>query len=170
MARKSSGNLYYYQEFTSRTQGLKFSNELYHNLTRRTAWEGVFRIRTSFGWNQINSYGNIQIKAKTTDLVLCPAIDSDRTIVYEIDKNDMANEDANRMARRDTTHIYIQSALLYSTSEGERRIRVHNIALPVTNMKHLPFEHLDITATVHFFSRVALNRVRFTSIRLTAKH
>lgn len=63
------------------------------------------------------------------------------------------------MARRDTTHIYIQSALLYSTSEGERRIRVHNIALPVTNMKHLPFEHMDITATVHLFARVALNRV-----------
>jgi Sec23/Sec24 trunk domain len=51
LARKSSGNLYYYQDFNSRTYGLKFSNELYHSLTRRTAWEGVFRIRTSAGFN-----------------------------------------------------------------------------------------------------------------------
>lgn len=80
-------------------------------------------------------------------------------ITYEIEKNDMINEDANRMARRDTTHIYIQSALLYSTSEGERRIRVHNIALPLTTTKHLPFEFMDVTATIHMFARVALNRV-----------
>lgn len=35
LARKSSGNLYYYPEFNARTLGLKFSNELYHNLTRK---------------------------------------------------------------------------------------------------------------------------------------
>lgn len=50
LARKSSGNLFYYPEFNSRTFGTKFYSELYHNLTRRTAWEGVFRIRTSLGF------------------------------------------------------------------------------------------------------------------------
>lgn len=68
-------------------------------------------------------------------------------------------EDPNRAARRDTSHLYIQSALLYSTSEGERRIRVHNIAVPLTNMKHLPFEYIDVTATAHYFARVALSRM-----------
>jgi protein transport protein SEC24 len=81
-------------------------------------------------------------------------------LVYEIEKNDLINEDANRIARRDTSHLYIQSALLFSTSEGERRIRVHNLAIPLTNMKHLPFEYLDITAMSHYFARLALNRVR----------
>jgi len=51
LARKSSGNLYYYPEFNARTFGTKFSNELYHNLTRRLAWEGVFRIRASKGFS-----------------------------------------------------------------------------------------------------------------------
>jgi hypothetical protein len=59
LARRSSGNLYYYPEYTYRSQGLKFYNELYHSLSRRMAWEGVFRIRTSVGYNQIASYGNI---------------------------------------------------------------------------------------------------------------
>lgn len=53
----------------------------------------------------------------------------------------------------------MQSALLYSSSEGERRIRVHNIAIPLTNMKHLPFEFLDVNAMTHYFSRMALCRV-----------
>jgi len=102
----------------------------------------------------------LQIKAKTADLILCPSIDSDRVITYELEKNDLA-EDATKMSRRDTSHLYIQSALLYSTSDGQRRIRVHNLAIPLTNMKNLPFEYMDVNATVHFFARVALNRVRF---------
>jgi protein transport protein SEC24 len=46
----SSGNMYYYPEFSARTHGLKFTNELYHNLTRKLAWEAVFRIRLSHGF------------------------------------------------------------------------------------------------------------------------
>ena len=69
---------------------MKFSNELYHNLSRKNAWEADFRIRLSQGFNQIDSYGNIQIKAKTTDLVLAPTIDSDRVFMYEFEK---ANEE-----------------------------------------------------------------------------
>lgn len=120
----------------------------------------MFRIRVSSGFNQVRSFGNIQIKQKTADLILCPALDSDKVFVYEIEKNDVLNEDPNRLARRDSSHVYIQSALLYSTSEGERRIRVHNFAVPLTNMKHLPFEHLDINALTHYFTRIALNSVR----------
>jgi len=56
----------------------------------------------------VSSYGNIQIKAKTADLVLCPTIDQDKVIVYEIEKNDLATEDATRTARRDTSHLYLQ--------------------------------------------------------------
>lgn len=51
LARKSSGSLFYYPEYTLRSHSLKFSNELYHSLTRKTAWEAVFRIRTSLGYN-----------------------------------------------------------------------------------------------------------------------
>ena len=117
------------------------------------------------------------IKSKTTDLVLCPSVDADRVIAYEIEKTDTSlsgtGEDPNRAARRDTSHVYIQSALLYSTSEGERRIRVHNMAVPLTNMKHLPFEYLDVSATAHFFSRLALNRVTYLLVShfdLLAQH
>lgn len=84
-------------------------------------------------------------------------------IAYEIEKQDEslagAGEAQSRAARRDTSHLYIQSALLYTTSEGERRIRVHNMAVPLTNMKHLPFEYLDVTATAHYLARLALSRL-----------
>ena len=93
-------------------------------------------------------------------MILCPTIDSDRVLVYEIEKNDIVTEDPNRAARRDTSHLYIQSVLLYSTSEGERRMRVHNYAVPLTTMKHLPFEYIDINALLHYFARNALNTLQ----------
>ena len=47
---KSSGNYYHYAEFNQNSDGLKFSNELYQNLSRNIAWESVFRIRLSYGF------------------------------------------------------------------------------------------------------------------------
>jgi len=49
--------------------------------------------------------------------------------------------------------------LLYSSADGERRIRVHNLAIPLTNVKHLCYEFLDVNATCHYFARVALSRL-----------
>lgn len=159
---RSSGNNYYYPEFSSRTNGYKFSNELYHNLSRKIAWEAVFRIRLSQGYQQMGSYGNIQIKAKTQDLVLAPTIDQDRTLTYEFEKSpdDAQSNAANqqRLARISKRFLFIQSALLYSTSEGQRRIRCHNVAVPLTNSINEAYEMLDITSTAHLLLRKALAR------------
>ena len=65
---------------------MKFTNELYGALTRSQAWEAVFRVRTSQGFNQIGTYGNYIVKRKTADLILAPNIDKDRVMVYEIER------------------------------------------------------------------------------------
>lgn len=97
LARYSSGNFYYYPEYEYYQSGLKFTNELYNNLTRDCAWEAVFRVRTSTGFNQIGTYGNKLIKQKTADLILCPVIDKDRVLVYEIERE---AEQADKPERR----------------------------------------------------------------------
>lgn len=65
---------------------MKFTNELYNCLTRKNAWEAVFRIRTSAGFNQISTLGNYLIKQKTADLMLSPTIDKDRVYIYELER------------------------------------------------------------------------------------
>ena len=78
--------MFYYPEYEYNQTGLKFTNELYTSLTRSNAWEAVFRIRTSMGFNQVCTYGNKLVKQKTNDLILCPVIDKDRVLVYEIER------------------------------------------------------------------------------------
>lgn len=158
----SSGNLYHYPEFNARTHGLKFSNELYHNLSRKLAWEAVFRIRLSHGFQQTTSYGNIQIKNKTADLILAPTIDSDRTFMYEFEKcpDDASKDNMGRIGRISKNFVFIQSALLYSTSEGQRRIRCHNVAVPLCNNVSDAYEYLDVTAATCILARKSLNKFK----------
>ena len=99
-------------------------------------------------------------------MILCPSLDSEKVFAYELEKDDLAHEDATKASRRDQSHLYIQSALLYSTSEGQRRIRVHNLAIPLTNMKHLPFEFIDVNALTLIYARLALTRVIIASIHI----
>ena len=120
----------------------------------------MFRIRLSQGFTQIESFGNMQVKAKTVDLVLCPTIDSDRTFAYEFDKADDASmkDQSGRLGRISKRFLFVQSALLYSSSEGERRIRCHSIAIPlVTNMMEA-HEFLDINGISAMLLRKALAR------------
>ena len=158
LPRYSNGSLYYYPEYEYYESGLKFTNELYNSLTRSCGWEAVFRVRTSTGFNQIGSYGNKLVKQKTADLILCPVIDKDRILVYELERENDSDKPEKRRLMADQKHMYVQSALLYSTSEGERRIRVHNAAIPLTNIPNLPFDYLDTSALALFWARVAISR------------
>lgn len=51
-----------------------------------------------------------------------------------------------RYANESDTHIFVQTALLYTSSEGERRIRVHNLAMPYTDLATEPYENSDMNA------------------------
>ena len=108
LARFSSGNLFYYPDYEYYQGGLKFSNELYNSLTRCCAWEAVFRVLTSAGFNQIGTYGNKLIKQKTNDLVLCPVIDKDRILVYELEREaETSDKPEKRRLMTDQKHLFI---------------------------------------------------------------
>ncbi len=48
---------------------------------------------------------------------------------------------------------YIQGALLYTTSSGERRIRVHTLAIPTTNLASDVFNGVDIDALCNLMAK-----------------
>lgn len=68
-----------------------------------------------------NFYGNSFLRGP--DLLALPTCDADASFAVEIVHSDTLLSSPT---------ISIQAALLYTHSEGERRIRVHTICLPVT--------------------------------------
>ena len=115
---------------------MQMTNDLYRALTREMAWEAVGRIRVSTGFKQISSFGNILVKAKTADLLSLPCLDEDKTFVYEIERDETPGKEQERRKFDSvvgSSHMFIQTALLYTASDGTRRIRVHNACIPLTN-------------------------------------
>lgn len=159
----------FYPEFDVYQNAMRFTNELYNCLTRANAWEAVFRLRTSAGFTQMATYGNVLIKQKTQDLVLCPTIDKDRVICYELERLDEQTlTPERRVLVQGQTHLYLQSALLYSTSEGERRIRIHNSCIPMTNIRHLPYDYMDPTAIAFYLARMSQARLAMNAFNFTS--
>ena len=94
-------------------------------------------------------------------------MDSDRVLAYEFERaNEQANPDqSGRLQRCCKRFLFVQSALLYSTSDGQRRIRSHSIAVPVTQMINEAYDYIDIVATSSMLARKALNQfTKFCSI------
>lgn len=104
--------VYYYPGFYIQRDGLKLSADLKRNLTRTTGWEAVMRIRCSRGLRISSFNGSFFIRS--SDLLALPTVDPDKAFAVQI---------AHEEQVLDGNSAYIQSALLYTASCGERRIR-----------------------------------------------
>lgn len=56
---------------------------------------------------------------------------------------------------------YLQFALLYSTTDGQRRVRVHTLALPITQSLGTAFRGADLDTYMSYVSRKVSSQVRF---------
>ena len=126
LSKYTAGTTYYYPNFNRTRDGLKFERELQHCLTRSTGFEAVMRVRATRGLRITNFYGNYFIRG--TDLLALPNCTSDSTFSF-----DLAYEEAVLSAQA----ITVQAALLYTSSNGERRIRIHTIVLPTSQVSEL---------------------------------
>lgn len=172
LARYSNGKFFYYQNYNYSEHGIKFDTDLYQSLTQNVSWESVGRVRVSSGFKQMGIYGNFLIKKRTADLLSLPVCDQNSFIFYEIERDPMNKEPAEskekekyrrrRNLSESATHFFVQTALLYTNSESQRKIRVHNIALPVTTKPTEIFDTLDMEAYLAFAARKANSRLEET--------
>jgi hypothetical protein len=112
--------------------------------------EAVMRVRASNGLGVID-YDGFYCKRTTTDVDL-PAIDCDKAICVSLRYEDKLV---------DGSEACVQCALLYTTTDGERRIRVHTMALPVTSTLGNVFRASDLEAQT-------LDLIRRSSAKLLA--
>lgn len=146
ISKFSAGQLYYYPAFTAdSSQGEKFKAELSHCLIRQTGWEAVMRVRCTTGMRLANFYGNSFMRG--TDLLALPSVNEDSTFAIEMMHSD---------ALLNASIVCVQAALLYTTSCGERRIRVHTMAAPVTKLYAEIFRSADVDAICNLMAKNAL--------------
>ena len=135
----TGGTLYQYTPFNPQLDHDQVLNDLKWNLIRPQGMEGVMRVRVSIGLEVTGYMGAFyRQEANPTDVYL-PAVDSDKSIMAII-------KHVGNLAPG--SECYVQAALLYTTVDGKRRIRVHTLALQVTDSVSTAFKGADLDAQV----------------------
>lgn len=91
-------------------------------------------------------HGNFFVSS--SDLLTMPAIPHDQSYSIEVEIEDNIT----------TSHVVMQTAVLHTTSEGERRIRVITLALPTTTNISQLYASADEIAIATFLSSKAVER------------
>ncbi|XP_051118622.1 protein transport protein Sec24-like At3g07100 [Andrographis paniculata] len=147
LAKYTGGQVYYYPSFQSSVHSDKLRHELSRDLTRETAWEAVMRIRCGKGVRFTSYHGNFMLRS--TDLLALPAVDCDKAYAAQLSLEETLLT---------TQTVYFQVALLYTSSSGERRIRVHTAAAPVVADLGEMYRLADTGAIISLFSRLAIEK------------
>lgn len=147
LAKYTGGQVYYYPSFLSIIHQDRLRHELSRDLTRETAWEAVMRIRCGKGVRFTSYHGNFMLRS--TDLLALPAVDCDKAFAMQLCLEETLLT---------TQTVYFQVALLYTSSSGERRIRVHTAAAPVVADLGEMYRQADTGAVVSLFCRLAIEK------------
>ncbi|KAI8997900.1 hypothetical protein BDB01DRAFT_772851 [Pilobolus umbonatus] len=137
LSQLTGGDLRYYPSFEHNREKHRIVYQLNHDLHRNTGFDGVMRIRCSNGLQVLDHYGHCHMSTYT-DINLA-GIDEDKSIAA------MLKHDGKLPVNKG---ISFQCALLYTTREGQRRVRVHNLQLPVTSQISDVFKFGDIDTAV----------------------
>uniref|UniRef100_A0A665X3K9 SEC24 homolog A, COPII coat complex component n=1 Tax=Echeneis naucrates TaxID=173247 RepID=A0A665X3K9_ECHNA len=150
ISRYSAGSVYYYPSYHHQhnpAQVERFQKDLKRYLTRKIGFEAVMRIRCTKGLSIHTFHGNFFVRS--TDLLSLPNVNPDAGFAVQMSIEENLD---------DMQVVSFQAALLYTSSKGERRIRVHTLCLPVVNSMSDIFAGADVQAITGLLACMAVDR------------
>ena len=165
----SNGHFYFYKKFKIDLHYKNIYNQIKRVFTRPTCWEAVNRTRFSSGY-RISSYSS-PILVANGDLFIFPVGDSDQNFLFCVSPSPPKEENENETKEKKNEYfniygleekekyLYIQSALLYSYGDGTRRIRVHNLCLPLsTDIKNI-YKEINSEMLATFYLKDTIDKL-----------
>ncbi|XP_051256573.1 protein transport protein Sec24A isoform X2 [Dicentrarchus labrax] len=150
ISRYSAGSVYYYPSYHHQHNPAQvecFQKDLKRYITRKIGFEAVMRIRCTKGLSIHTFHGNFFVRS--TDLLSLPNVNPDAGFAVQMSIEENLD---------DMQVVSFQAALLYTSSKGERRIRVHTLCLPVVNSLSDIFAGADVQAISGLLACMAVDR------------
>ena len=163
----TNGNLYFYKKFNFELHYKNIFNQIKRVLSRPIIWEGINKIKFS---NNCKITGFITpILIVGNELFIFPTADADQNYIFNIGYGKQ-NENGNNLKYEQNDSnldninmkkkfIYIQSSLLYSIGDGKRRIRIHNLCLPLSNDPKIIFESMNSEIIANYYIRMTIDKI-----------
>ncbi|KAJ8732247.1 hypothetical protein PYW08_014977 [Mythimna loreyi] len=155
MSKFSAGTVYHIPLYRSSRawQAEQLSRMLTRYLTRKIGFEAVMRVRCTRGIAIHTFHGNFFVRS--TDLLSLPNVSPDAGFGMQLTIEESLT---------DLQQVCFQAALLYTSSKGERRIRVHTLALPTASNLTDVLHSADTQCIIGLLSKMAVDRCMSASM------
>ncbi|KAI8627108.1 Sec23/Sec24 trunk domain-containing protein [Xylariaceae sp. FL1651] len=152
----TGGETFYYPNFVAGRDNAKLSQEIKHTVTRETGYQALMKVRCSNGL-QISAYhGNFIQHTFGADLEI-GVIDEDKAIGVTF------GYDGKLDSKLDA---HFQSALLYTTASGQRRVRCCNVIASVSDNARECMKFIDQDAVYTIIAKEAASKLSSSSSTL----
>lgn len=148
LPRYTGGQTWFYPGWNAGRpeDAIKFASEFSDYLSSEIGLEAVLRVRATTGLRMNTFYGNFF--NRSSDLCAFPAFPRDQCYVVEVAIDETVTKNV----------ACFQTAVLHTTCNGERRIRVLTLALPTTQNLGDIYASADQCAIAAYFSHKAVER------------
>ncbi|XP_066519102.1 protein transport protein Sec24C isoform X3 [Hoplias malabaricus] len=144
----TGGSIYKYTYFQAQSDQERFLNDLRKDIQKQVGFDAVMRVRTSTGIRATDFFGAFYM-SNTTDVELA-GLDCDKTITVEFRHDDKLSEE---------TGALMQCAVLYTSCSGQRRLRVHNMAVNCCAQLADLYRNCETDTIINFFAKYAYRSV-----------
>uniref|UniRef100_A0A3Q2WKR4 SEC24 homolog C, COPII coat complex component n=1 Tax=Haplochromis burtoni TaxID=8153 RepID=A0A3Q2WKR4_HAPBU len=144
----TGGSVYKYTYFQAQSDQERFLNDLRRDVQKLVGFDAVMRVRTSTGIRATDFFGSFYM-SNTTDVELA-GLDCDKAITVEFKHDDKLSEE---------TGALMQCAVLYTSCSGQRRLRVHNMAVNCCSQLADLYRNCETDTIINYFSKYAFRGV-----------
>ncbi|XP_061763464.1 protein transport protein Sec24C isoform X1 [Nerophis ophidion] len=144
----TGGSVYKYTYFQAQTDQERFLNDLRRDVQKPIGFDAVMRVRTSTGIRATDFFGSF-FMSNTTDVELA-GLDCDKAVTVEFKHDDKLSEE---------TGALIQCAVLYTSCGGQRRLRIHNMAVNCCSQLADLYRNCETDTIINFLSKYAFRGV-----------
>ncbi|WPH00167.1 Hypothetical protein R9X50_00299000 [Acrodontium crateriforme] len=149
VAEKTGGETYYYPNWSFPRDCLRLEKEIAHTVQRDQGYAALMKVRCSNGLQVAHYSGNFTQHTFGADLELASiTADSGMSVTFTYDGKLDPKLDA-----------HFQSALLYTTTSGERRVRCSNIVASVTETPRESMRFVDQDAVIGVMAKESASKV-----------
>jgi protein transport protein SEC24 len=149
----TGGEVMHLEGFQAKRDGAALVRNVHGLLTRNIAWEAVIRVRCSKGLRVTAHYGHFFVRS--TDLLALPAVDHGKAFAVALQVSE---------PQQFPGYASIQNALLYTSSAGERRIRVSTISIPLSPNAVDVIGSCDAEAAIGIIAKMAAEKLATVKI------
>ncbi|KAJ5695015.1 hypothetical protein N7536_005427 [Penicillium majusculum] len=151
----TGGETFFYPNFHAPRDLLKLRNEIAHAVTRETGYQTLMKVRCSNGLQVSAYHGNFVQHTLGADLEIA-GVDADKAIGV------LFSYDGKLDPKLDA---HFQAALLYTSADGQRRVRCINVVAAVNEGGMETMKFVDQDAVVSVIAKEAASKTLDKSLK-----